>query len=79
MYIIYVLNLLLGQLLLGGFPLLDAVWDVDRDGLGAKVSATDVARHWHLPLKTSSPSCYFDSVPLELKRVSLVISCLVSR
>ena len=56
MYIIYVLNLLLGQLLLGGFPLLDAVWDVDRDGLGAKVSATDVARHWHLPLKPSSPS-----------------------
>ena len=47
---ILIWNLLLGQLLLGGLPLLDAVWNVDRDWLGAKVSATDVARNWHLPL-----------------------------
>lgn len=29
------------------FPFLDTVWNMDRDTLGAKVSATDVAADWH--------------------------------
>ena len=45
-------SLALGQLLLLGLPLLDAVRDVDADALGAEVPATDVAgdrhRHWGL-------------------------------
>ena len=55
LFFLLIWNLLLGQLLLGGLPLLDAVGDVDGDRLGAKVPAADVARdrhlqplHWHL-------------------------------
>ena len=47
LFFLLIWNLLLGQLLLGGLPLLDAVGDVDGDALGAKVSAADVARHGH--------------------------------
>ena len=55
LFFLLIWNLLLGKLLLGGLPLLDAVGDVDGDRLGAEVPAADVARdrhlqplHWHL-------------------------------
>ena len=48
LFFLLIWNLLLGQLLLGGLPLLDAVGDVDGDRLGAEVPAADVARDRHL-------------------------------